>query len=163
MEVPFGLKQEMAKEQLSTLHSLCIKANHDILIGMKGEGKTILIVEDDEFLRSLTVKRLEKEGYNVHVATDGESALKKTADIKPALLLLDLLLPGVDGFEVLEKMHKNPEIKDTPVIVFSNLGQKEDIEKAKKLGVNDFLIKANFTLDDVVEKINGVMGKSSSS
>ena len=130
---------------------------------MTGKGKIILIVEDDEFLLSLTVKRLEKEGYGVDVATDGESALKKAAEIKPSLILLDLLLPGVDGFEVLKKMGENSELKSIPVIVFSNLGQKEDIEKAKKLGVSDFLIKANFTLDDVVEKINGVMGKSSSS
>jgi CheY-like chemotaxis protein len=71
----------------------------------------------------------------------------------PDIILLDLLLPGLSGYEVLEKLRANNDTKTTPVIVFSNLGQKEDVEKAKGLGANDFLIKANFSLDDVVAKI----------
>lgn len=117
-------------------------------------AKKVFIVEDDEFLRSLTVKRLEKEGYEVDIATDGDSALGKIKEAKPDIILLDLLLPGLSGFEVLKKIREDGPIKGTPVIVFSNLGQREDIEKAKALGVNDFLIKANFTLDDVVMKIS---------
>jgi two-component system alkaline phosphatase synthesis response regulator PhoP len=117
-------------------------------------AKKVFIVEDDEFLRSLTVKRLEKEGYQVEVAVDGDSALGKIKEAKPDIILLDLLLPGLSGFEVLKKIREDGPIKGTPVIVFSNLGQREDIEKAKALGVNDFLIKANFTLDDVVMKIS---------
>lgn len=117
-------------------------------------AKKVFIVEDDEFLRSLTVKRLEKEGYEVAVATDGDSALGKIKENSPDIILLDLLLPGLSGFEVLKKIREDGPIKGTPVIVFSNLGQREDIEKAKALGVNDFLIKANFTLDDVVMKIS---------
>ena len=115
--------------------------------------KTILIVEDDEFLRSLTAKRLEKENYHIEVAVDGENAISVIETIHPDLILLDLLLPGKDGFEVLKKIRGTETTKAIPVIIFSNLGQKEDIEKAKALGVNDFLIKANFTLDDVVGKI----------
>ncbi|MEK7478014.1 MAG: response regulator [Patescibacteria group bacterium] len=121
------------------------------------EQRKILIVEDDEFLRSLTAKRLEKENYAVVVAMDGASALTQATDNHPDLILLDLLLPGLNGFEVLEKIKANDALKNTPIIVFSNLGQKEDIEKAKKLGANDFLIKANFTLDDVVTKIQGIL------
>ncbi len=117
------------------------------------EKKTILIVEDDEFLRSLTAKRLEKENYHIEVAVDGENAISVIETIKPSLILLDLLLPGKDGFEVLKKIRGTEATKAIPVIIFSNLGQKEDIEKAKALGVDDFLIKANFTLDDVVGKI----------
>lgn len=117
-------------------------------------AKKVLIVEDDEFLRSLTAKRLEKEGYEVAVAVDGESANGIAVANKPDLILLDLLLPGLDGFEVLKRARADEVTKNTPVIVFSNLGQREDIEKAKGLGANDFLIKANFTLDDVIEKIN---------
>lgn len=116
--------------------------------------KKILIVEDDEFLRSLTAKRLEKEGYGVAVAVDGESALVTAMDEKPDLILLDLLLPGLDGFEVLGKFKANANLKKVPVIVFSNLGQKEDIEKAKLLGADQYLIKANFTLDDVMAKVS---------
>jgi two-component system phosphate regulon response regulator PhoB/two-component system alkaline phosphatase synthesis response regulator PhoP len=115
--------------------------------------KTILIVEDDEFLRSLTAKRLEKENYHIEVAVDGENAISVIETIHPNLILLDLLLPGKDGFEVLKKIRGTDATKAIPVIIFSNLGQKEDIEKAKALGVDDFLIKANFTLDDVVGKI----------
>jgi len=115
--------------------------------------KKILIVEDDNFLRSLTAKRLEKEGYVVAVAVDGESALVTAKDEQPDLILLDLLLPGLDGFAVLGKLKADADLKKVPVIVFSNLGQKEDIEKAKLLGADQFLIKANFTLDDVMDKI----------
>ncbi|MEK7209206.1 MAG: response regulator [Patescibacteria group bacterium] len=121
--------------------------------------KTVLIVEDDEFLRSLTAKRIEKEGYGVEVAVDGENAITVLETLKPDLILLDLLLPGKDGFEVLKKIRSNEAVKAVPVIIFSNLGQKEDIEKAKSLGVDDFLIKANFTLDDVVAKINKLIAK----
>lgn len=117
-------------------------------------AKKILIVEDDEFLRSLTAKRIEKEGYEVVVAIDGESANGIATVNKPDLILLDLLLPGIDGFEVLKRARADEVTKSTPIIVFSNLGQREDIDKAKGLGANDFLIKANFTLDDVIEKIN---------
>lgn len=126
---------------------------------MATKDKKILIIEDDEFLRSLTAKRLEKEGYQVVVAIDGESANGIANDNKPDLILLDLLLPGLDGFEVLKKARADAVTKSTPIIVFSNLGQREDIEKAKGLGADDFLIKANFTLDDVVEKINTTLGK----
>lgn len=124
-----------------------------------GEKKMILIVEDDEFLRSLTAKRVEKEGYKIEVAVDGENAISLLETLKPNLILLDLLLPGKDGFEVLKKIRSIETMKTVPVIIFSNLGQKEDIEKAKALGVDDFLIKANFTLDDVVTKINKLIAK----
>ncbi len=122
------------------------------------DQKKILIVEDDEFLRSLAAKRLEKEGYQVLAATDGDIGLKMAKTENPVIILLDLLLPGLSGYEVLEKLREEEETKKTPIIVFSNLGQKEDVEKAKGLGANDFLIKANFTLDDVVEKIKTYVG-----
>jgi DNA-binding response OmpR family regulator len=117
------------------------------------DQKKILIIEDDEFLRSLAAKRLEKESYNVVTAVDGDSGIKLASEEAPDIILLDLLLPGLSGYEVLEKLRATDGTKTTPVIVFSNLGQKEDVEKAKKLGANDFLIKANFSLDDVVAKI----------
>lgn len=128
---------------------------------MDTESKhTILIVEDDGFLRSLAAKRLEKAGYVVGMAVDGESALNIALETKPALILLDLLLPGCDGFEVLRQIRSNEAVKSVPVIIFSNLGRQEDIEKAQQLGVNDFLIKANFTLDDLAQKVNEALGKS---
>ena len=122
------------------------------------DAKKVLIIEDDEFLRSLAAKRLEKDGYVVSVAADGDSAVAKAEETTPEIILLDLLLPGLSGFEVLEKLRAEDKFKTTPVIVFSNLGQKEDIEKAKTLGASDFLIKANFTLDDVADKIKEYLG-----
>jgi len=120
-------------------------------------AKKIVIVEDDEFLRSLTSKRLESEGYEVAVAVDGEDAVKVIPKENPDLIFLDLLLPNKNGFEVLEEIRKDDKTKDTPVVVFSNLGQKEDIEKVKKFGVTEFLVKANFTLDDVVVKLKEIL------
>lgn len=120
-------------------------------------NQKILIVEDDEFLRSLTAKRLEKEGYNLAIAVDGEEAVVVAQNENPNLILLDLLLPKINGFEALEKIRSIDSLKSVPVVVFSNLGQKEDIEKAQGLGANDFLIKANFTLDDVVNKVKSYL------
>ncbi len=103
-------------------------------------SKTILIIEDDKFLRELIVQKLIKEGYTVSEAVDGEEGIKKIRDEKPALVLLDLILPGIDGFEVLARAKEDPALSPVPVIILSNLGQKEDIEKGLKLGAVDYLI-----------------------
>jgi DNA-binding response OmpR family regulator len=124
---------------------------------MAAEHTTILIIEDDEFLRSLIARKLESEKFKVVTAVDGESGVAAAND-KPSLILLDLLLPGLDGFEVLKKIKENESLKSIPVIIFSNLGQRDDIEKAKSLGVTDYMIKANFTLDDLVGKIKAHLG-----
>ena len=115
--------------------------------------QTVLIVEDDEFLRSLAAKRLDKDGLNVQVAVDGETAMATAKELKPDVIVLDLILPGLDGFEVLEKIKAEESLKNVPVIVFSNLGQKEDIERAQYLGAANFLVKSNFTLDDLLDKV----------
>lgn len=119
--------------------------------------KKVLIVEDDEFLQSLGAKRLETEGYEVFMAQDGQKAIESIPEVLPNLIFLDLLLPIKNGFEVLESIKNDPRTKDIPVIVFSNLGQQEDVDRAKSLGAQDFLIKANFTLDDVVTKIKSIL------
>jgi DNA-binding response OmpR family regulator len=117
-------------------------------------SKKILIVEDDKFLRELLQSKLEKEeDISVSVATEGEEGLKKVQEEGPDLVLLDLILPGIDGFEVLKRIKDNSAIADTKVIVLSNLGQTEDVERAMNLGAKDYLIKAHFTLEEIVEKI----------
>jgi CheY-like chemotaxis protein len=120
--------------------------------GQKGE---ILVVEDDQFLRDLLVKKLEKENYLVAIAIDGQEALTKFQAEKPKLVLLDIILPVIDGFEVLKNIrnHQDKNLAQTPVILLSNLGQETDIEKGKKLGANDYLIKAAFTTDEIIDKI----------
>lgn len=125
---------------------------------MENQKPKILLIEDDEFLRTLVIKRLENDGFSTAVAIDGESGLATMTDTKPDLVLLDLLLPGVNGFEVLGKINQDENLRRIPVVVFSNLGQREDIEKALSLGAADYLIKANFTLDDLVVKIKQRLG-----
>ena len=125
----------------------------------KISGIKILIVEDDPFLSSLTAGRLEKEGYKISLAVDGTQALKMLETDIPDLILLDIIMPGMNGFEVLKTMKANPKLKDILVVVFSNLGQEHEMEEGKKLGADDFLVKAKFTLKEVVDKINGLLKK----
>ena len=115
--------------------------------------KQILIIEDDKFLRELITKKLSKEGYQILEAEDGEEGFKKAASDKPDLVLLDLILPSMDGFEVLTKMKYDIALAKIPVIILSNLGQKEDVERGLKLGVVDYLIKAHFTPGEIIEKV----------
>lgn len=116
--------------------------------------KKILIVEDDKFLRELIVQKLTTEGYEALEAMDGEEGIKKTKEQRPDLVLLDLILPGIDGFEVLNRMKEDSVLSSIPVIILSNLGQKEDVEKGLKMGAVDYLIKAHFTPGEIIDKIN---------
>jgi DNA-binding response OmpR family regulator len=117
----------------------------------------ILIVEDDRFLRELIARKLKNEGYEVLEAVDGEEGLKKIKEEKPDLILLDLILPGIDGFEVLAKTKEDPNVAQIPVIILSNLGQREEIERGLKLGAIDYLIKAHFTPGEIIEKIKNIL------
>ena len=115
--------------------------------------KNILIIEDDKFLRELIAQKVTKDGFNVSEAVDGEEGIKKIREEKPDMVLLDLILPGIDGFEVLSLMRQESSLSSIPVIILSNLGQKEDIERGMKLGATDYLVKAHFTPGEIVEKI----------
>jgi DNA-binding response OmpR family regulator len=113
----------------------------------------ILIIEDDKFLRDLLSRKLQDENFNVIAAVDGEEGVKKVEGERPELVLLDLILPGINGFDVLKNIKENPKTSEIPVIILSNLGQKEDVERALTLGAKDYLIKANFTLNEIFDKI----------
>ncbi len=113
----------------------------------------ILLIEDDKFLRELIIQKLGREGYEVAEAPEGEAGLLKMKEEKPDLVLLDLILPGIDGFEVLSRVKKDPDLKSIPVIILSNLGQRDDVQKGIDLGAEDYLIKAHFTPGEIVEKI----------
>ncbi|MCD5396472.1 MAG: response regulator [Candidatus Pacebacteria bacterium] len=117
----------------------------------------ILIIEDDKFLRELIARKLTKEGYEIVEAIDGEEGFKKVKEEMPDLILLDLILPGIDGFGVLEKIKDEPKTSLIPVLILSNLGQKDEIEKGLKLGAVDFLVKAHFTPEEIVEKIKTIL------
>lgn len=113
----------------------------------------ILVIEDDKFLRELIARKLREEDYEVVEAVDGEEGVRKVKEEKPSLILLDLILPGIDGFEVLAKIKEDPSLSEIPVIILSNLGQRDDIEKGLKLGAVDYLVKAHFTPAEIIEKI----------
>jgi DNA-binding response OmpR family regulator len=119
----------------------------------------ILVVEDDRFLRELIVKKLSQEGFEVDFAVDGEDGLTKIKEGKPDIVLLDLILPTIDGFEVLRKLKEEDIVPSLPVIILSNLGQREDIEKGLSLGAADYLVKAHFTPDEIVQKIKSILTK----
>lgn len=121
-------------------------------------AKKILIVEDDQFLRELITQKLLKEGYDIVEAIDGEKGLKSVKEEKPDLILLDLILPGIDGFEVLAKVKEDLNLSQIPVIILSNLGQRDDIERGLKMGAVDYLIKAHFTPGEIIAKIKGILG-----
>jgi len=120
--------------------------------------KKILLIEDDKFLRELMNKKLLTLGFDVVSAADGESGLVMIKETKPDVVLLDLILPGINGFEVLEKAKQDPEIANIPVVILSNLGQGEDIEKGLALGAKDFLVKAHFTPQEIVNKLKSILG-----
>ncbi|XOB41228.1 MAG: response regulator [Candidatus Nealsonbacteria bacterium] len=116
-------------------------------------AKKILIIEDDRFLRELISRKLTDEGFDAVGAADGEEGIKKVKEEKPDLILLDLILPSIDGFEVLSRIKKDESVKSIPVIILSNLGQKEEVEKGLKMGAVDYLIKAHFTPGEIISKI----------
>ncbi len=123
-------------------------------------AKTIFIIEDDEFLQGLEATKLKKEGYDILSALKGTEAFE-IIDRKEKidLILLDLMLPEIDGFAILKKVREESHVPKVPVIVFSNLSEEKDIERAKKLGISEFLIKSNFNLDELTQKVRELIGK----
>lgn len=118
----------------------------------------ILLVEDDTFLAGMYVTKLSLEHFQVALATDGRQGVKMVKDEKPDLVLLDIRLPKMDGFQVLAAIRKDPATTKTPVIVLTNLGSKADVDRAFALGANDFLIKAHFLPSEVIAKIKKLIG-----
>lgn len=122
-------------------------------------AKKILLVEDEELMIDLLQRKLTKEGYEILVARDGEEGLKVMREVRPDLILLDIIMPKMGGFEVMEEMGKNKELKKIPVIVISNSGQPVELDKAQKLGAKDWLIKTEFNPQEVVDKVIKQIGK----
>jgi len=120
---------------------------------VKTESKTILIIEDDEIILRALYLSFHEEEYTIATATDGESGLKMTERLKPDLVLLDLILPKMDGFAYLKNLKANPELKKIPVIVLSNLGDQENIDKAKGLGAEDYFVKSDTDLSVLAKKV----------
>ena len=121
------------------------------------DQKTILIVEDDKFLSSLIKARLEKENFSIAQAFDGEEGRQYLKKSKPDLILLDLIMPRVPGFELLEGISLDPNLNKIPVVVLTNLAQESDIKKAKQLGATEYYVKVRTSIDDLVKKIKTLL------
>jgi DNA-binding response OmpR family regulator len=122
------------------------------------KAKKILLAEDDQFISRAYKDGLGRAGFEIIVAMDGLEASEKIREVRPDLVLLDLIMPGRNGFEVLEDMKADKQLKDIPVIILSNLGQESDVERGRSLGAEDYLIKSDISMKEVIEKIKRHMG-----
>lgn len=125
--------------------------------------KKILVVEDDKFLASAYRIKLTKAGFEVQIAYDGNEAINLLQTYTPDLILLDLIMPVKDGFTTLQQLRADPRWQALPVIVASNLGQKEDLDKSRQLGATDFIVKSDTSLEVVIDKINRLLQITSQS
>jgi len=119
--------------------------------------KSILLVEDDPFLIDIYSKKFKESGFNFEVVQDGEKALKRIEEKKPDLLLLDIVLPGIEGWEIIRRIKNNPLLKDLKIIILSNLGQTQEVKKGLRLGAIKYLIKAHYTPSEVVKEVKKVL------
>ncbi|PIS42287.1 MAG: response regulator [Candidatus Kerfeldbacteria bacterium CG08_land_8_20_14_0_20_40_16] len=117
----------------------------------------ILLIEDDKMLLEMYSSKFNREGYDIITAENGSDGLKMAKENKPDLILLDIILPKLDGFATLKEIRSDASIKDTPVILLTNLGQDQDIQKGKALGADDYFVKANHTPSEVVEKVRELL------
>lgn len=120
--------------------------------------KKIVIIEDEVILRETLHDFLEKEDFEVNSAADGEAGVELVMRKIPDLVLLDIILPKKNGYEVITELRENQTTKDVPIILLTNLGSIRDIEKALALGATTYLVKADYQLKEIVEKIKGVLG-----
>jgi two-component system, OmpR family, phosphate regulon response regulator PhoB len=121
--------------------------------------KSILIVEDDAFILDTITRRFKKDGFAILLAKDGEQVEEVLKDNLPNLILLDVLLPKMNGLEVLKKIKSDERTKGIPVVMFSNLGSPEDVKHAMELGATDYLVKANLSPNEVVNKVTNLLSK----
>lgn len=129
----------------------------DETIKNRNVSKYILIVEDDDFILDVYEKKLALEGYSIAIARNGNEAMELIRKRRPDLLLLDIMLPLKDGFQVLKEIREDEELTDIRVIVMSNLSQNKDMARAKELGVTDYIVKSNISLPDMVERVRKAM------
>lgn len=121
--------------------------------------KKILLIEDDSMIIDLYRTELEKSGFSVSVIRDGRRVLSSIKKERPDIVLLDIVLPKIDGWEILKEIKSNPEFKDLKVIILSNLGQKSEVERGFKMGASKYLIKAHHTPREIVEEVKKLLVK----
>jgi len=121
--------------------------------------RKILLIEDDPFLGEMYTDKFAQSGFKIDVATDGKEGMNKIKKSRPDLILLDVVLPKMDGFEILKELKKDSKLEKIPVVLLTNLGQKNEIEKGLSLGAEEYIIKAHFTPTAVVAKVKEVLTK----
>jgi len=132
------------------------KEENDVAIDNAKKIK-ILLVEDDDFLRDICKIKLEKEQFDVITSADGIDALKKIQEKNPQLVLLDVILPGMDGFDILKNIKNDPKTSSIPIIMLTNLGQTDEVSRGISLGAEDYIIKAHFTVGEIIDKVRTVI------
>lgn len=125
---------------------------------MNGQKKKILLVEDDIALSAVYRSRLEIEGFDVREANNGEDALSATVEYRPDLILLDVMMPKISGFDVLDILRNTPETANVRIIMLTALSQPKDKERAESLGVDDYLVKSQVVIGDVVARVKHHLG-----
>lgn len=163
--ISLGVKDYLVKAQLN-LDEFLLKVNNQINKPKSGKdasnpltGKKVMWVEDDQFLSDLISRKLGNQGCRLLYARTGEEGLKLLETETPDIIILDLLLPGISGFDVLEKVKADPKMKAIPVVILSNFSQNNEVEKATKLGAEKFLVKASIVLDDLVRELQAILSK----
>lgn len=127
------------------------------------EGKTVMWVEDDAFLSDIIARKLSNKNCTLLRASNADETFNILKDNTPDIIMLDILLPGMNGYEILEKLKGDDKTKKVPVIILSNFGQKSEVEKGMKLGAEKFLIKATLTLDEIIDEIGRTFKKDGGS
>lgn len=122
-------------------------------------AKKILLIEDEQLMIELLERKLSQEDYEISVARDGVEGLEKMKEEKPDLVLLDIIMPKMGGFEVMEEINKDVELKKIPIVVISNSGQPVELDRAQRLGAKDWLIKTEFDPQEVLDKVIKQIGK----
>lgn len=117
----------------------------------------VALIEDDPLIAEMYTTKFTKEGYDIKHAADGAAGLEMVKKEKPDIILLDIIMPKMDGFQVLTELRKEAAFKETPVIMLTNLGQEEDVQKGRALGATDYFIKTNFTPAAIVDKVRGIL------
>ncbi len=123
------------------------------------DAKKVMIIDDDKFLSSLIKARLEKEGLVVLQSFDGEKAVEMLRTEHPNLIILDLIMPKVNGFEVLQTISITPQLEGVPIIIVSNLAQDSDVQKAKELGAKEYFVKVKISIDELLQKIRALLAE----
>lgn len=124
------------------------------------KNPVIVLADDESFITTAYKEGFERAGFVVHVTDNGEDAVKMTKELKPDIVCLDLIMPKMNGFEALKAIKADPSLKDIPVAILSNLSQGTDEKEAKELGADDFVVKSDHSLIQVIERLNKLLGRT---